>query len=111
VETHAASDLLAELQSQLEPTRIADIESKARTILSGLGFPKANLKKPVLTLSGGWRMRTNLASVLLQPTDILILDEPTNFLDLLGIIVCSFSEHLIPLFRQMQKFLLMSQEF
>ncbi|KAG9230630.1 P-loop containing nucleoside triphosphate hydrolase protein [Amylocarpus encephaloides] len=85
-ETQAASDLLVELQSQLEPARIADIESKAKTILSGLGFPKANLDKPVSTLSGGWRMRTNLASVLLQPTDILILDEPTNFLDLLGII-------------------------
>ncbi|TVY80527.1 Protein GCN20 [Lachnellula suecica] len=85
-ETHAASDLLAELQSQLEPARIADIEIKARNILSGLGFPKSNLEKPVSTLSGGWRMRTNLASVLLQSTDILILDEPTNFLDLLGII-------------------------
>jgi len=85
-ETHAASDLLAELQSQLEPARIADIEAKARSILAGLGFPKANLEKRVSTLSGGWRMRTNLASVLLQPTDILILDEPTNFLDLLGII-------------------------
>ncbi|KAH8667612.1 P-loop containing nucleoside triphosphate hydrolase protein [Tricladium varicosporioides] len=85
-ETHAASDLLAELQSQLEPTRIADIETKARNILSGLGFPKTHLEKPVSTLSGGWQMRTNLAGVLLQPTDILILDEPTNFLDLLGII-------------------------
>jgi ATPase subunit of ABC transporter with duplicated ATPase domains len=70
----------------LEPARIADIEVKARNILSGLGFPKGNFDKPVSTLSGGWRMRTNLASVLLQPTDILILDEPTNFLDLLGII-------------------------
>ncbi|KAF4631392.1 hypothetical protein G7Y89_g6740 [Cudoniella acicularis] len=85
-ETHAASDLLAELQSQIEPARLADIESKALSILSGLGFPKANLGKAVSTLSGGWRMRTNLASVLLQPSDILILDEPTNFLDLLGII-------------------------
>lgn len=85
-ETQAASDLLVELQSQLEPARIADIENKARNILSGLGFPKANFEKAVSTLSGGWRMRTNLASVLLQPTDILILDEPTNFLDLLGII-------------------------
>ncbi|KAH7386581.1 P-loop containing nucleoside triphosphate hydrolase protein [Cadophora sp. MPI-SDFR-AT-0126] len=84
-ETHAASDLLVDLQSQIEPGRIADIEVKARSILSGLGFPKANLEKPVSTLSGGWKMRTNLASVLLQPTDILILDEPTNFLDLLGI--------------------------
>ncbi|TGO50312.1 hypothetical protein BCON_0186g00050 [Botryotinia convoluta] len=85
-ETDLAAELLAELQLQLEPTRLADIESKARSILSGLGFPKANLDKPVNTLSGGWKMRTNLASILLQPTDILILDEPTNFLDLLGII-------------------------
>ncbi|THV54108.1 hypothetical protein BGAL_0034g00290 [Botrytis galanthina] len=85
-ETDLAAELLAELQLQLEPTRLADIESKARNILSGLGFPKANLDKPVNTLSGGWKMRTNLASILLQPTDILILDEPTNFLDLLGII-------------------------
>ncbi|KAF7857057.1 uncharacterized protein EAF02_011290 [Botrytis sinoallii] len=85
-ETDLAAELLAEVQLQLEPTRLADIESKARNILSGLGFPKANLDKPVNTLSGGWKMRTNLASILLQPTDILILDEPTNFLDLLGII-------------------------
>ncbi|KAE8445405.1 hypothetical protein EG329_013418 [Mollisiaceae sp. DMI_Dod_QoI] len=85
-ETHAASDLLTELQSQLEPARISDIEVKARSILSGLGFSKTQFEKPVSTLSGGWRMRTNLASALLQPTDILILDEPTNFLDLLGII-------------------------
>ena len=76
-ETHAASDLLVELQSQIEPGRIADIEVKARSILSGLGFPKGNLEKSVSTLSGGWKMRTNLASVLLQPTDILILDEFT----------------------------------
>jgi ATPase subunit of ABC transporter with duplicated ATPase domains len=85
-ETQAASDLLVELQSQVEPARIADIESRAKSILTGLGFPKANFDKHVSTLSGGWRMRTNLASVLLQPADILILDEPTNFLDLLGII-------------------------
>jgi ATPase subunit of ABC transporter with duplicated ATPase domains len=62
------------------------MEVKARAILSGLGFPKTFLEKPVSTLSGGWRMRTNLAACLLQPTDIMILDEPTNFLDLLGII-------------------------
>jgi ATPase subunit of ABC transporter with duplicated ATPase domains len=85
-ETHAASDLLVELQSQLEPARLAEIEVKARTILLGLGFSKSVLEKPVTTLSGGWQMRTNLASCLLQPSDVLILDEPTNFLDLLGII-------------------------
>ncbi|KAI9645336.1 hypothetical protein NHQ30_006072 [Ciborinia camelliae] len=85
-ETDLAAGLLAELQLQLEPTRIADIEAKARGILAGLGFPRAHLGKPVNTLSGGWGMRTSLASILLQSTDILILDEPTNFLDLLGTI-------------------------
>ncbi|ESZ97224.1 hypothetical protein SBOR_2389 [Sclerotinia borealis F-4128] len=85
-ETDLAAELLAELQLQLEPTRLADIEIKARSILAGLGFPKVYLDRPVNTLSGGWRIRTNLASVLFQPSDILILDEPTNFLDLLGII-------------------------
>ncbi|KAL3419873.1 ABC transporter, partial [Phlyctema vagabunda] len=85
-ETLAAGDLLTELQSRLEPAKLAEIEAKARSILAGLGFPKANLDKPESSLSGGWRMRTNLGGVLLQSTDILILDEPTNFLDLLGII-------------------------
>ncbi|RDW61616.1 ABC transporter-like protein [Coleophoma crateriformis] len=85
-ETQAAADLLLELQSQLEPNKLAEVESKARSILAGLGFPASNLVKPVSSLSGGWMMRTNLAGVLLSPADILILDEPTNFLDLLGII-------------------------
>ncbi|RAL67822.1 hypothetical protein DID88_008549 [Monilinia fructigena] len=85
-EINIVAELLAELQLQLEPTRLADVEVKARNILAGLGFPKGNFDESVKTLSGGWRMRTNLASVLLQPTDVLILDEPTNFLDLLGII-------------------------
>lgn len=85
-ETQAATDLLIELQSQIEPTLIATVETKARQILTGLGFPKADFDKPISTLSGGWRMRTDLAVALLQPSDILILDEPTNFLDLLGII-------------------------
>ena len=40
---------------------------------------------PISSLSGGWRMRGNLACVLFQRCDIMILDEPTNFLDLLGI--------------------------
>jgi len=78
--------MLADLQSQIEPAHIAEIEVKARVILSGLGFPKTLLEKPVSNMSGGWKMRTNLAACLLQPTDIMILDEPTNFLDLLGII-------------------------
>ncbi|KAI3402099.1 hypothetical protein diail_28 [Diaporthe ilicicola] len=85
-EVHEATDLLAELQVQVEPSRLADIESRANKILAGLGFSEAYKSKPVSELSGGWKMRTTLAIALLQETDILILDEPTNFLDLLGII-------------------------
>lgn len=65
---------------------MADVESRAKKILTGLGFSDAYMSKPVSDLSGGWRMRTALATALLQETDILILDEPTNFLDLLGIL-------------------------
>ncbi|KAL1866609.1 hypothetical protein VTK73DRAFT_4615 [Phialemonium thermophilum] len=85
-ETQEAADLLAELQLQVEPSKLANIESQAKKILSGLGFSDAYMEKPVSSLSGGWLMRTELAATLLQESDILILDEPTNFLDLLGII-------------------------
>ena len=85
-ETKAAVDLQAELQTQLELMQVSDIEAKARIILLGLGFKEEMLTKPFSTLSGGWRMRCMLAAALTQALDIIILDEPTNFLDLLGII-------------------------
>uniref|UniRef100_A0A0D2XSP8 ABC transporter domain-containing protein n=1 Tax=Fusarium oxysporum (strain Fo5176) TaxID=660025 RepID=A0A0D2XSP8_FUSOF len=85
-ETQEAVDLLAELQIQVEPTRLADIESRAKKILIGLGFTDDYMTHPASSLSGGWLMRSALAVALLQVTDILILDEPTNFLDLFGII-------------------------
>ncbi|KAL1862427.1 hypothetical protein Plec18170_001253 [Paecilomyces lecythidis] len=62
------------------------MQRQARQILRGLGFKEDTLGKKVSTLSGGWRMRCRLASVLTQESDILILDEPTNFLDLLGVV-------------------------
>ncbi|EQB51988.1 ABC transporter [Colletotrichum gloeosporioides Cg-14] len=85
-ETQEALDMLADLQLQVEPSKVAETESKAKRILTGLGFSEAYMSKPVSSLSGGWKMRTALSVSLLQETDILILDEPTNFLDLLGII-------------------------
>ncbi|CAP67277.1 uncharacterized protein PODANS_1_22860, partial [Podospora anserina S mat+] len=65
---------------------LVEFEKEAKKILTGLGFTDAYRARPANTLSGGWQMRSNLAVALLQETDILILDEPTNFLDLLGII-------------------------
>ncbi|OJI97160.1 hypothetical protein ASPVEDRAFT_159327 [Aspergillus versicolor CBS 583.65] len=85
-ETQAAAETLQDLQSQFEAMKIVDIEQQARQILIGLGFKEDTLSKPFSTLSGGWRMRCMLASVLIQNPDIMILDEPTNFLDLLGVV-------------------------
>jgi ATPase subunit of ABC transporter with duplicated ATPase domains len=53
------------------------------------------METPLKELSGGWKMRCILASVLLQDADIMILDEPTNFLDLLGILW--LQKHLVDL--------------
>ncbi|KAI0542921.1 ABC transporter [Xylaria digitata] len=85
-ETSEAAEMLADLQLLVEPSKMAEVEARAKKLLTGLGFSETTMLKPVASLSGGWRMRASLASALLQETDILILDEPTNFLDLLGIL-------------------------
>lgn len=84
-ETSEAADMLEGLQLQVEPSKIAEVEAQAKKILTGLGFSDQYMQRLVSSLSGGWKMRTSLAAALLQETDILILDEPTNYLDLLGI--------------------------
>ena len=59
-------------------SRDAQIE---RTLL-GLGFKREDLNKPTSTFSGGWRMRIELAKLLLRKPSVFLLDEPTNHLDI-----------------------------
>jgi ATPase subunit of ABC transporter with duplicated ATPase domains len=60
-------------------------ESRAATILEGLGLPAAVHRRPLSTLSGGFKLRVLLAQVLASAPDVLLLDEPTNHLDILSI--------------------------
>lgn len=56
-------------------------EPRAEELLLGLGFTRETMRKPIKSLSGGWRMKANLACALFVPCHLLLLDEPTSFLD------------------------------
>ena len=60
-------------------------EARAATILEGLGLPTEVHRKPLSTLSGGFKLRVLLAQVLASAPDVLLLDEPTNHLDIISI--------------------------
>lgn len=57
-------------------------ESVSRSVLNKLGFTQDELKKPLSLLSGGEKTRLSLSLVMTKPSNVLILDEPTNFIDL-----------------------------
>jgi len=78
---HDSSDY-HEAESRFEHLGGYTLESKASTILAGLGFRQHDFSKPARALSGGWVMRAHLARLLVQAPELLMLDEPTNHLDL-----------------------------
>ncbi|MDR2857324.1 MAG: ATP-binding cassette domain-containing protein, partial [Novosphingobium sp.] len=86
--------LLAESETCTDPDRLGDIHdrllaidayaapARAARILIGLGFDEAMQAQPLDSFSGGWKMRVALAALLFSQPDLLLLDEPSNHLDL-----------------------------
>ncbi len=86
--------LMIESETSHDPHRLADVHerliaieahsapSRASRILVGLGFDEEAQHLPLESFSGGWRMRVALAALLFSQPDVLLLDEPSNHLDL-----------------------------
>lgn len=77
----AAGISLAEVYERLEQLDSDNAEARAASLLSGLGFDVDMQAKPTRAYSGGWRMRIALAQALFVNPDLLLLDEPSNHLD------------------------------
>ena len=77
---------LNDVQHQYEILGGYNYQGETERILQGLGFQREDFNKVTETFSGGWRMRIELAKLLLQNNDILLLDDPTNHLDIESIL-------------------------
>lgn len=78
----ANGERLAMLLADLDQAGGYTVQSRAGSLLNGLGFATEQHSWPVEQFSGGWRMRLNLGQALISPNELLLLDEPTNHLDL-----------------------------
>ena len=93
-DTERAALMIESEQEGLDPDRMAEVHerliaidaytapARASRILVGLGFDEENQGQPLDSFSGGWKMRVALASLLFSQPDLLLLDEPSNHLDL-----------------------------
>ncbi len=73
---------MGDVQTEFEKVGGYDLESRAEEVLTGLGIAPSDHTKMVQDFSGGWKMRIALAKVLVMSPDVILMDEPTNYLDI-----------------------------
>ncbi|MBN9031081.1 MAG: glycosyl transferase family 1 [Rhizobiales bacterium 63-7] len=85
-EMDAIIERYGEVQARYEELDGYGLEGRAREVLAGLSFTEEMMDGDVGKLSGGWKMRVALARILLMRPDVMLLDEPSNHLDLESLI-------------------------
>jgi ATP-binding cassette subfamily F protein 3 len=73
---------VSELSEKYYSTEEINFDAEVEKTLMGLGFLRSDFSRPTSEFSGGWRMRIELAKILLQKPDLILLDEPTNHMDI-----------------------------
>tara|TARA_B110000208_G_scaffold190123_1_gene253246 strand:+ start:777 stop:2414 length:1638 start_codon:yes stop_codon:yes gene_type:complete len=77
---------VSELGEKFYALEDVNYDSEVEKALKGLGFKSEDFHRPTSEFSGGWRMRIELAKILLQKPDLILLDEPTNHIDIESVI-------------------------
>ena len=85
-EMDALIERFGEVQARFEELGGYALDGRAREVLAGLSFSQEMMEGDVGALSGGWKMRVALARILLMRPDVMLLDEPSNHLDLESLI-------------------------
>lgn len=73
---------VSELSEKFYSIEETNYDEEVEKVLKGLGFDRNDFKRPTSEFSGGWRMRIELAKILLKKPDLILLDEPTNHMDI-----------------------------
>ena len=73
---------VSELSEKFYSLEEVNYDAEVEKVLKGLGFSREDFTRQTSEFSGGWRMRIELAKILLQNPDLILLDEPTNHMDI-----------------------------